>query len=159
MKSGCLIYLKGRRGNGYGGIKYRGTDWLAHRFSFYAQHGPIPKGYGVCHRCDNRLCVAVEHLFLGTQQDNVTDMVRKGRARWKTLLTKEQVLEIKRRLATGHTCAEVAKAMAISYQTIFAIKSGRNWRHVPSPVSAPGVGLPGPDRIPVIRFAAWDGPP
>ena len=43
-------------------------------------HGPIPPGMNVLHRCDTRLCVRADHLFLGTQAENMTDMARKGRA-------------------------------------------------------------------------------
>ena len=54
---------------------------LAHRFSWELHNGPIPDGMVVCHRCDNTGCVRPEHLFVGTQADNLRDCQSKGR-RW-----------------------------------------------------------------------------
>ena len=63
---------------GYGVFPF-GPEKLAHRLSWRIHRGPIPPGWVICHRCDNRPCVRPKHLFLGTYEDNMRDMVAKGR--------------------------------------------------------------------------------
>jgi len=64
---------------GYGTIRKGGTMSLAHRVIWELAHGPIPEGMFILHHCDNRKCVNPEHLFIGTQTDNMRDMYKKGR--------------------------------------------------------------------------------
>lgn len=66
--------------NGYGLFNVKKPQRaLAHRIAFSLVHGPIPFGMVVMHTCDNPRCVNVDHLKLGTQAENVADMVNKGR--------------------------------------------------------------------------------
>ena len=62
-----------------GAIGINGKVYNAHRISWIIHNGNIPKKLFVLHKCDNRPCVNPNHLFLGTQKDNVIDMVNKGR--------------------------------------------------------------------------------
>ena len=64
--------------DGYGSFNFEGQSQLAHRISWLITFGVYPEEY-VLHRCDNRLCVRPDHLFLGTNADNIQDMVNKGR--------------------------------------------------------------------------------
>jgi hypothetical protein len=64
---------------GYGSFRYPHKPASAHRVGWTLFRGPIPVGMCVLHVCDNRPCVNLDHLYLGTQKDNVADMVRKGR--------------------------------------------------------------------------------
>jgi hypothetical protein len=66
----------------YGAFKFNNKTVDAHRVAFELQKGPIPDGLLVLHKCDNRICVRGDHLFLGTHLDNVQDMSNKGRAKW-----------------------------------------------------------------------------
>lgn len=58
---------------------YKNRSWLAHRAAWDEQVGEIPQGAFVLHKCDNRLCVRVEHLYIGDASDNMRDMVDRGR--------------------------------------------------------------------------------
>ena len=76
----CWEWIAGTRGKtGYGSFKIDGEVIDTHRVSWMIHFGPIPEDKFVLHKCDNRKCVRPDHLFLGTQLDNVRDMISKGR--------------------------------------------------------------------------------
>jgi hypothetical protein len=83
---GCWLWSACVDEHGYGSfvrLQEDGSHRLegAHRVAWELTHGPIPDGLRVCHHCDTPPCVRPDHLFLGTQADNMADMQRKGRAR------------------------------------------------------------------------------
>lgn len=84
-QNGCWEWIGARDKNGYGRIQVM-TDgkWgtqLVHREAYKLLRGNLPDDLGLCHRCDNPPCVNPDHLFLGTQLDNMTDAKLKGRVR------------------------------------------------------------------------------
>lgn len=78
--TGCWLWTKSVDNGGYGGISINGKDFLAHRFSWFLHNGAIPKKLWVLHTCDMPSCVNPDHLYLGTHQDNMDDMVKRGRS-------------------------------------------------------------------------------
>jgi len=78
----CITTDKVNPVTGYGRRYYKGKQWRAHRAAWDEEIGPIPEGISVLHHCDNKPCHNVRHLFLGTQKDNMQDMVSKGRHRY-----------------------------------------------------------------------------
>jgi hypothetical protein len=75
----CWVWTLGLFENGYGAFWVGDRQKRAHRYSWEVHVGPIPKGKRILHRCDNPCCVNPKHLFVGTDADNIADMVAKGR--------------------------------------------------------------------------------
>lgn len=77
--TGCWLWTKARGKKGYGQIWVDGKTARVSRVAFVVFKGAIPDGLDVLHSCDNPPCFNPEHLFAGTQSENVKDSVRKGR--------------------------------------------------------------------------------
>lgn len=106
-----------------------------HRFSYEHFVGPIPEGMLICHKCDNRWCCNPDHLFVGSQSDNMQDMVRKGRGlvgekNANTSFTESDVISIYADIDSGLTRTAIAKKHGVSAVTISHIATGRNWKHL-----------------------------
>lgn len=78
-ESGCWLWIGSVSSSGYGGFRYNKKMVSAHRASWMLHNGEISADMLVCHKCDTPLCVNPDHLFLGTQKDNMQDKLEKSR--------------------------------------------------------------------------------
>lgn len=140
---GCWGWSAATSRDGYPWIRISQEDGMAHahRLSWELHFGPIPDDLYVLHSCDRPVCTNPKHLFLGTQQDNMNDMQRKGRrgerggargeASGSAKLTESQVLEIRRLYAMGNTSqAKLAKQFSMSVTPISLIVRRATWKHI-----------------------------
>ena len=104
---------------------------LVHRLSYEYAYGPITSEQIVCHKCDNPSCVRPDHLFVGTQLDNMRDMYRKGRGlsgrNAKPRLSPAQVLAIRNSTDPRKV---IAKKHAIHVQTVSMIRLEQTWKNL-----------------------------
>lgn len=137
-ESGCWEWTGGKT-VGYGTLKmqeiYGNFKILAHRLSYVAFKGEsIKDGLFVCHKCDNPKCINPDHLFLGTQKQNLLDCSAKGRTLTgeksaTCKYSKSQILKVKELLESGKTGKEISKITGISTSHVCRIRKGYTWKH------------------------------
>lgn len=146
---GCWSWTGAQFRRGYGAFQLGGSTRKAHRIAYELEHGPIPAGLYVCHRCDNPSCVRPDHLFLGTAADNNTDRSQKGRTKpgrntggYKLVpganagernprakMTWQSVSDLRHRYASGHELLkDLAREYGIAFSTADKIVCHETWR-------------------------------
>lgn len=144
--SECIEWSGRRMPSGYGRV---GGQRYAHRVAWESAHGPIPQGMSVLHRCDNPSCINIEHLFIGTQRDNMADCVSKGRHKYvahygesngNAKLTSSDVSDFRRRYtemmdarpgrvrALRGWLSEMSRIYGVTPEMLGLIIRGKNWR-------------------------------
>jgi hypothetical protein len=139
---GCWLWAYARVGEtGYGRLTLPGDKPIgAHKLSWLLFRGDIPAGLSVCHRCDIRICVNPDHLFLGSTAENMADRDAKGRGakragalNTQAKLTPEIVADIRARCARGEMQKALAEQYGVTPSTISDIRHGRSWSGRPGP--------------------------
>ncbi len=129
----CWNWTAGTWPDGYGRFYCAGEVISAHRQAYEWQCGPIPDGMQVLHTCDNPPCVRGDHLFLGTNADNVADRVAKGRSstgegRPNHKLTEEDVSELRGLYAHGNeSMPRLARRFGVVVSQVWRIIHGVEW--------------------------------
>ena len=133
-ENGCWEWVGYFGSGGYGMMSRNGKNQRAHRISYEAYKGAIPKGMVVRHTCDNPACVNPDHLILGSQKDNVADRearnrrVVNGERIGTSKLTEKDVLEIR---ASEESLDVLARRYNIDRSNVWVIRAGKSWRHIP----------------------------
>ena len=134
---GCWLWTGVKSKWGYGQFSFDRRMVQAHRFAYQCSTGVVPEGLCVLHRCDTPACVRPDHLFVGTNAENVADKVAKGRQSSMkgtrhplAKLTDEQVRAIRVRHARGHRQVDIATDFGIAQTSVSSIVRGTTWAHV-----------------------------
>lgn len=131
--NGCYICISHKPNkNGYPHMRRNGKRQKIAHYLYEQKYGVIPKNMCGCHKCDNRLCINPEHLFLGTHQDNMRDKINKGRQRKGTnvntaKLTENDVLTI---FHSKEKTMILTKKYDITRNSIYKIRKGINWKSI-----------------------------
>lgn len=143
--TGCIEWQRGKGSFGYGSlIGANGKSIKAHRMAWELTKGKIPGGMEVLHSCDNPPCCNPEHLFLGTQKENLEDMTKKGRRNTshnfkpqdgennnRAKLKKPDIISIKAYLRDGKMShREIAIIYGVSRSLITLINTERIWKGI-----------------------------
>jgi hypothetical protein len=141
----CWEWIGKKNDTGYGSLAIRQggnkRKWYkAHRISWELHYGQIPKGLHCLHKCDNPGCVRPDHLFLGTQLDNVRDMDKKqrrisspqaGQKNGKSKLTEKKVIAIRKEYKKGKISQLfLANKYGVCQSTIDLIVRKITWKHI-----------------------------
>lgn len=136
----CWPWMGGESGRaGYGKASFSGRAFLAHRVAFAIANGPFQRSLCVCHRCDNPPCCNPEHLFLGTDYDNVQDRVRKGRSAHQDgiKITNLEVIALRNEFSEGARQGALAVKYGVTPATVGNIIHGHSRNSVGGPTCLP----------------------
>ena len=136
----CLKWPNGISFSGYGMFWLEYRNVAAHRMIWSIRNGDIPSWRCILHRCDNRWCVELNHLFLGTPKENADDMRAKGRDTYgdnfgerngHAILKEDQVLEIYDLAWSGrYTQDEIGEMFGVTRGCVKSIKLRKSWKHL-----------------------------
>jgi hypothetical protein len=120
---------------GYGIITHKYYLYFVHRLAYVKHFGSVPENMFVLHKCDNRKCINPEHLFIGTNRDNVDDMLNKerqprGETKHNSILLERDILLIRKMKQEGETLKDISKYFNVSEGAIYDVIARRTWKHI-----------------------------
>lgn len=125
---GCLV-------GGYGLVRYKNKPIKTHQLSWVLKNGPIPKGFEICHHCNNPACFRTDHLWLGTHKQNMQHAAAsgvmgksKGEAHYARKLLSEDVTFIRNN--SDLPPLQLAQWFDVTSALISKIRRGLIWKHL-----------------------------
>lgn len=133
-RAGCWMWKGFINPHGYGVFQHKKRNYPAHRFMLALQGFEII-GKVVCHSCDNKACVNPQHLFVGTQLDNMRDAAKKGlmmhgEGHARAVLNNEKVKAIRYLWSRGIPASKIASVLGCSSNAVKSAGKGRTWKRV-----------------------------
>lgn len=130
----CISHAPDKKG--YPHTSKNGKRISVYRHIYEECFGEIPKEMLIRHTCDNRMCINLEHLIIGTYQDNMNDKMLRGRHRLNPAKGEKQGFakltddKVKKILIDNRKHSEIAKEYGVTRQTIQCVKARKTWKHV-----------------------------
>lgn len=160
---GCWLWKGSFYPNGYGRFSFNGAGRRVHRLSYLIHKEFIPYEMNVCHKCDVKNCIRPSHLWKGTQQENMTDMVKKGRSltgerhpfagkpekyhRGDAHWSRQRPDEVSR--GVDHGMVKLTPKQILEIRALWKIRWGRQWQ------IAEKYGIGQPHVSSIVRRAVW----
>ena len=131
----CWPWTATRCPGGYGSFSVNGKKIGSNRVGWELVYGPIPPSINVLHSCDSPRCCNPLHWFLGTQRDNIVDMLEKhrearGEMNGRAKLTKNDVLIIRKKASQGVSRIDLAKVFGLAPDYVGDLINRKSWKHI-----------------------------
>lgn len=134
-ENGCWL-LNVTTKKGYGKIKRNGKTYMAHRYAYMVNVGPLDNNMLVLHTCEHRNCINPKHLFVGTTQDQIDLKMKRGN--WRTgnqkgennpraKLSNDKITDIRTMIKAGLNNTQIGKLFEVHHSTVSTIRLNKNW--------------------------------
>lgn len=136
--NGCIEYTGAKFSQGYGAFYLKNKNLKAHRFYYEAFVGKITDGMQVNHHCDNKICCNVEHLYVGTQKQNIDDREKRNRGirisgekHHKTIVSEKDIQFIRKLYELKiFTQKVIGSFFNMDQRSISQIVNHKRWKHI-----------------------------
>lgn len=136
----CYEWLGAKQSRGYSQVRYNGKQTQGHRILYALTHNEtLFRSDLICHKCDNKWCMNISHIYKGSAWSNAMDRVADPNWNWKgrkgekvhlAKVTEDDVRAIRQKAQSGMTHRAIAKEYSIGKSAVGLIVIRQTWRHV-----------------------------